>query len=569
MRASSVLRQFAVPKFIALALTAAVLMVAGCNVEVVGPNEPGPTTYTLTTTASPAAGGTVSRNPNTMTHNAGARVTVTASPATGYKFVGWSGASTSTNTSVTITMDRNQTLTANFELETGPTPTHTVTTSVAPAAAGSVTLNPSRTSYAAGTQVTATAVPASGYAFDYWTVTGGTIADIDDEVTQITVNANITMTANFRAVTVAGTPDMRWYTSDTMAQTYTISTADELAGLARLVNEGNTFSGRTIVLGDDVDLSSYGQQNASFNSGRGWIPIGQLVSSSVAHQFGGTLDGNGKTISGLYINSTVQRIGLFGRVNGGTVKDLALVDVEVVGGEYTGGLAGYVTDGTVENCYVTGTVRGVGNVGGLVGYLGGSTATVRNCYSEARVNGAGSVGGLIGTNIAGATVTNSYATGTVSGNGGSIGGLVGDLGSATVANCYATGAVSGNTNVGGLVGYGNVNGIFISIVNSVALNPDIESTVSGAGRILGGARNINSTGVINGNAAFDGITRDQSAHEWAVNVRHNGDDLTIEEIVDGDGTIGNRFRASNGWTVEPGKLPGLMGRTVDLPAHLR
>jgi len=480
MRASSVLRQFAVPKFIALALTAAVLMMAGCAVEVVSPDN----TYTLTTTAFPAGGGTVSHNPNAASYDAGTRVTVTAEPAEGYEF-------------------------------------------------------------------------------DYWTVTGGTIADVGDEITQVTVNADITMTAHFREVVITG-PDTRWYTSDTTASTYTLFTADELAGLAQLVNAGNSFTGRTIVLGDDVDLSWYGQENPGFNGGRGWIPIGRWgLFTREQLPFRGDFDGGGNIISGLYINSTDTYIGLFGNAGGGTIKNLGLVDVEVIGSTYTGGLGGAI-GGAVENCYVTGTVRGGNDVGGLVGSSGGTTAVVRNSYSEARVSGGDQVGGLVGNLNSGGTVTNSYATGAVSGNGTNIGGLVGAVGLATVANSYAIGAVSGNTNVGGLVGNGSL--ATSAVVNSAALNPDIESVVSGAGRI---ASRLHNSATANGNAAFAGMTRDQSAHEWENNVRLNGDNITAEEISDDDGTLGNRFRASNGWTVEPGKLPGLRGEAIDLPAHLR
>jgi uncharacterized protein (TIGR02145 family)/uncharacterized repeat protein (TIGR02543 family) len=81
------------------------------------PNEP-ETKYTLTAYQSPTNGGEVSRNPDKNAYTSGERVTVTAYPANGYKFTGWSDASTSTNTSITVTMNGNKSLTANFELIT-------------------------------------------------------------------------------------------------------------------------------------------------------------------------------------------------------------------------------------------------------------------------------------------------------------------------------------------------------------------------------------------------------------------------------------------------------------------
>jgi uncharacterized protein (TIGR02145 family)/uncharacterized repeat protein (TIGR02543 family) len=78
------------------------------------------TTYTLTTSVLPSDGGSVSRNPNSASYESGASVTVTATPASGYEFTGWSEASTSTSLSVTITMNGDKALTANFTLSVTP-----------------------------------------------------------------------------------------------------------------------------------------------------------------------------------------------------------------------------------------------------------------------------------------------------------------------------------------------------------------------------------------------------------------------------------------------------------------
>lgn len=80
-------------------------------------------TYTLTTTASPAAGGTISRSPNAASYSSGTVVTLTAAAASGYTFTGWSGAVTSTASSVNVTMNANKSVTANFRLNGGTTST--------------------------------------------------------------------------------------------------------------------------------------------------------------------------------------------------------------------------------------------------------------------------------------------------------------------------------------------------------------------------------------------------------------------------------------------------------------
>jgi uncharacterized repeat protein (TIGR02543 family) len=146
--------------------------------------------YTLTTTANPSAGGSITRSPNATSYAPGTVVTLTATPASGYTFTGWSGGASGTNTTTTVTMNANTSVTANF---TNGTSTYTLTTTVNPAAGGSIARSPNATTYAAGTVVTLTATPASGYSFNSWS--GG--ASGTSSTTTVTMNANTTVTANF------------------------------------------------------------------------------------------------------------------------------------------------------------------------------------------------------------------------------------------------------------------------------------------------------------------------------------------------------------------------------------
>jgi uncharacterized repeat protein (TIGR02543 family) len=157
------------------------------------------TSYSLTTNISPSAGGTVSRNPNATTYASGTVVTLTATPGSGYTFTGWSGDVTGSSTSVTVTMNANKTVTANFTNSTGTT--YTLTTTASPSAGGSITRSPNATSYAAGTVVTLTAAPASGYVFSSWS--GG--ASGTSTTTTVTMNANTSVTANFTTSGGTGT----------------------------------------------------------------------------------------------------------------------------------------------------------------------------------------------------------------------------------------------------------------------------------------------------------------------------------------------------------------------------
>uniref|UniRef100_UPI004028D8B7 GLUG motif-containing protein n=1 Tax=Gemmiger formicilis TaxID=745368 RepID=UPI004028D8B7 len=243
----------------------------------------------------------------------------------------------------------------------------------------------------------------------------------------------------------------------TEASPYEISTADELENFRNLVNNGIEKSAHAKLM-NDINLNG--------NTTNQWIPIG----NSIGNSYEGTFNGDGHTISGLYIDSSdTDYQGLFGYLgtsgdNKGTVQNLS-VSGSVSGHWYVGGVVGYNNGGNVTGCIFSGsgTVSGGMYVGGVVGENRGS---VENCYNTGAVSGpdsgsGNSVGGVVGYNYHG-TVENCYNTGTVSGSdsgsGNSVGGVVGYNHSGTVKNCYNTGEVSGPDNgtsnyVGGVVGY--------------------------------------------------------------------------------------------------------------------
>jgi uncharacterized repeat protein (TIGR02543 family) len=157
------------------------------------------TNFSLTTNVSPSGGGSVSRSPNAATYASGTVVTLTATPASGYNFTGWSGDVTGTSTSVTVTMTANRTVTATFTNSTGTS--YTLTTTVSPTGGGTITRSPNATTYAAGTVVTLTATAASGYSFTGWS--GG--ASGTNATTTVTMNANTSVTAGFTTSGGSGT----------------------------------------------------------------------------------------------------------------------------------------------------------------------------------------------------------------------------------------------------------------------------------------------------------------------------------------------------------------------------
>ena len=241
---------------------------------------------------------------------------------------------------------------------------------------------------------------------------------------------------------------------------------DELAGNYVLMND----------LGPgDVGYDDYASQNA--NDGAGWLPVGSYVWNDPNVSFTGTFDGQNHTISGLYINrSNTNYIGLFGYMLDGEVRNVGVVDANVSGRWYVGGLVGVNEDGMVNNSYVKGNVSGGSGVGGLVGW--NYEGTVSNSYATGNVSGGSGVGGLVGINYEG-TLENSYATGEMSGDG-YVGGLVG-INSGAVENSYATGEINGELGVGGLLGIhfdGNVSNSFYNI-DTVLINRGHHITLGG------------------------------------------------------------------------------------------
>ena len=249
---------------------------------------------------------------------------------------------------------------------------------------------------------------------------------------------------------------------------YEIFTATQLENFRDLVNDENGNPNAHAKLMNNIDLSSVcGESNS-------WTPIG----NSIGNSYEGTFNGDGKTISGLYIDSSdVDYKGLFGRVNGGTVQDLS-VSGDINGNRYVGGVVGYNNGGTVTGCAFSGSVSGKISVGGVVGENSGSNGVVENCHNAGKVSGSNTVGGVVGRNYSNGTVTNCTNTGNVSGpdsvngsadssnvggvvgdNRGSVsgdwyvGGVVGWNDSGTVKNCYNIGDVSGKISVGGVVGW--------------------------------------------------------------------------------------------------------------------
>ena len=331
---------------------------------------------------------------------------------------------------------------------------------------------------------------------------------------------------------------------------YIITTAQQLAQLATYVNAGNTdYNDKCYKLGNDISLVAY-------QSGTGWTPIGRS-----AYEFCGNFDGNSKIISGLVINNdNLDYTGLFGCTWNATVKNLAVVNVNIRGDWFVGGVAGSFLGGNIENCYSTGNVNGSNRVGGVAGQMkdGSTVSVLRNCYFSGKVNG-NYAGGVVGYTEYG-HISQSYSAGEVNG-GDYVGGVVGYISYSSVFNCYSISEVSGNNRVGGIAS--TVYFHYTTKVQScVALNPNVKGTYL-VGRVAG------DHGFLYENVAWNGILNINGNSTWNNKGEEESDgaDITLQSIL-ADGTLGGRFTAANGWTTQNGKLPGLFGKPVDMPGHL-
>ena len=241
----------------------------------------------------------------------------------------------------------------------------------------------------------------------------------------------------------------------TIEDPWQIGTAEdiELVGKMSLIWDGH------FVLTCDIDLSGFSVKRIGYDA---------------SNCFVGSFDGGGHVIRNLTITLSSRFVGLFGYIgDGGEILNLGLEGGSVTGRWYVGGLAGYIYNCTITNCYSNIFVIGTeSRIGGLIGYsygtinncysmgtvscnyrqvgglVGDNSGTITNCYSKMLVNGSDYTGGLAGVNTG--TINRSYSTGTVSGDD-YVGGLVG-ISPGMIRDCFSTGSVAGDDSIGGLVG---------------------------------------------------------------------------------------------------------------------
>lgn len=260
--------------------------------------------------------------------------------------------------------------------------------------------------------------------------------------------------------------------SGTKEDPYIIATGGQLAYLANLVNDGNSYYaachyklGADILLNESDGWQSWGE-SAPENE---WTPIGYKEGEDTFSYFSGSFDGAGHTIYGMYVSQTDEYAGLFGVVRNGHISNLCISESYVSGGSYAGGIAGYFSaDATdlagFEYCSFSGSVKSAGNnAGGITGYFSAdgdaNTIVITDCCFFGSVTAEiGYAGGICGANEAisgNSKVVNCFNAGKVSAPKNA-GGITGNNrcsnGISTVEKCYNAGKISADTNAGALTG---------------------------------------------------------------------------------------------------------------------
>lgn len=198
--------------------------------------------------------------------------------------------------------------------------------------------------------------------------------------------------------------------SGTQAAPYQIENGEHLAWLADKVNNSTSVTKLYAELTDDIDLG-----------GELFTPIGKDF-----HEFSGSFDGQGHTISGL--NVTAQYAGLFGSIK----------------------------DAEIKNVIIQGTVTAAGSnsyAAGIAAVAKGSSNSITGCGNETTVSSDYYAAGILGSNFNSSTttpITGCYNSGSVSGKSRAAGILAYDNGKASISDCYNIGTITSSDNAGGI-----------------------------------------------------------------------------------------------------------------------
>lgn len=331
--------------------------------------------------------------------------------------------------------------------------------------------------------------------------------------------------------------DYSWYSAN--GSNFTIKNAKQLWAFS-ILSRTDDFKGKTVNLGADITVN---------NTSENWKPIGRNVTQegkAIGKTFAGTFNGNGHTISGLYIHLNSAKAynwGLFAKISG-KIQNLKLIDSTISGvaGGSVGSIAGSLAGATLENVYSNATVSITSgkNTAGLAGIIEGKAAsTISNCWFDGSVSGVERVGGFAGSIDAASSLT--------------------------IAHGLNTGSVKSSSNyVGGFLGLMNKSGLTVSdSLNTGSVTTTSKTSYIGA--ISGG---LNGAATAGGEASFENVyflngscTKGYQVdgnNKAYVNVSGNGVVLlNAEELTGNNAYIWSMLDFDSYWTTVKNAMPML------------
>ena len=341
---------------------------------------------------------------------------------------------------------------------------------------------------------------------------------------------------------------------------YEISSAAELAWFrdyvnGKIVNEGEkdgtTHPSASATLTADIDLSEFchAADAATNTKELSWTPIG-----NDDNMYRGTFDGNGKTISNLYINATSFGTGFFGIAIYGSLKNITFDNAKVKNTDksYTGILAGDASSCMIENIKTSENCSVEGNryVGGIVGSASGDIRNCSNCENRARVNGVAIIGGILGYyDSSDYSITSCANYGVVTGLENSIGGMVGYIRLGTIQNSANYGDVKGTSYVGSLIGSAGM----CNLNNVLGTGKVTATSGDPAGLLVGSIYNSSSTA--------SGILAYNSSAKLTINgTEQTGD--AVKAIGQGSLTSADKIKAFTAEQLKSGLVANLLQKNT-------
>ena len=335
---------------------------------------------------------------------------------------------------------------------------------------------------------------------------------------------------------------------------YIITKAEELEWFRDQVNSGQySICAKIADNVEVIDMSTVCHAADKFQNleEKSWVPIGNRD----IIKYRGTFDGNGKTITNLYINASQtsqNNMGLFGYTYQSTIKNLTFENANVTNTQSNTGIlvgkAGYGS--TLQNIKISNTcqIKGGNNTGGIAGYLVGNAY---NCVNCAMVQGIQYIGGLCGfysISRTGNSMTACANYGNVTASSLGVGGLVGYFDSGTIQDCANYGGVKGTDYIAGMAG---------------SVNKGKIQNVFNYGNIS--ATNSTDAGMAFGNST-NGTTEGMVAYYSGAKLNANGQEITVKAFGNGKPSEDN----ATGFTeaqLRSGEVAWLLNGSTSTPAE--